>query len=112
MELAVHQREIDDLLIIGLKGKITIGSGDVMLRDTMEQAAKSGHKKVILDMDGVKYVDSSGIGELVNVATMLKEAGVSLRLARLNNKVFSLLQLTSLVSSFAIYDSLEDAMQG
>ena len=100
-----------DIQIIEVKGKITIGEGDVQLREKVHFVLDGGTRKIILDMAGVKYVDSSGIGELVSCYTTITNRGGQLRLANLNSKVYSLLQLTALVSVFQIFDSKEDALQ-
>lgn len=101
-----------EVKILELTGKITIGEGDVQLRALVDQVLDSGARKIILDMEGIKYIDSSGIGELVSCYTTIKNRGGAMRLARLNSKLYSLLQLTALVTVFDIYDSVEDALNG
>jgi anti-sigma B factor antagonist len=101
-----------DVKSLVLSGKITIGEGDVQLRALVDQVLDSGARKIILEMDGIKYIDSSGIGELVSCYTTIKNRGGAMRLARLNSKLYSLLQLTALVTVFDIYDTEEDALNG
>lgn len=98
--------------ILELAGKITIGEGDVQLRKLVDDVLDGGSRRIIMDLGSIKYIDSSGIGELVSCHTTIKNRGGELRLARLNNKIYSLLQLTALVTVFSIYDSVEDALQG
>ena len=100
-----------DIKILQLNGKITIGEGDVQLRKLVDEVLSGGVRKIIMDLEGIKYIDSSGIGELVSCHSTIKKAQGSLRLARLNSKIYSLLQLTALITVFEIYDSVEDAMQ-
>jgi len=100
-----------DIKILELVGKITIGEGDVQLRQLVNDVLEGGAKKIIMDMGKVKYIDSSGIGELVACYTTITNRGGSLRLSNLHSKIYSLLQLTALVSVFEIYDSTEDAIQ-
>jgi anti-sigma B factor antagonist len=100
-----------DIKILKISGKITIGEGDVKLREAVNDLLDDGVRKIIMDLDGVKYIDSSGIGELVSSYTTITNRGGELRLSRLNSKIYSLLQLTALVTVFQIYDSNEDAMQ-
>lgn len=100
-----------DIKILELSGKITIGEGDVQLRDLVDEVLAAGTLKVIMDLGNIKYIDSSGIGELVSCYTTIKNRNGQLRLTRLNKKIYSLLQLTALISVFEIYDSNEDAMQ-
>ena len=109
MKIQIHDH--GDIKIIEVKGKITIGEGDVKLRQEVHSVLDGGCKKIILDMDGVKYVDSSGIGELVSCYTTITNRGGQLRLTKLNSKIYSLLQLTALVTVFQIMDSNEDALQ-
>lgn len=104
-------REYSDIHVIEIQGKITIGDGDVKLRETINQVLESGAKKICLNLKGLKYVDSSGIGELVSCYTTITNRGAQLRLCNLHSKIYSLLQLTALVSVFQIYDSEEDAIQ-
>lgn len=100
-----------DIKVLKLAGKITIGEGDVQLRKLVDEVLDSGAKKIVMDMEGIKYIDSSGIGELVSCYTTIKNRGGAMRLARLHSKIYSLLQLTALVTVFEIYDSQEDALQ-
>ncbi|PJB83656.1 MAG: anti-sigma factor antagonist [Acidobacteria bacterium CG_4_9_14_3_um_filter_49_7] len=102
-------RNQDNTTILGLHGKITIGEGDVLLRKNIKQQIESGRKNLILDMKDVKYMDSSGVGELVSSFTTVKNAGGKLKLANLNNRVHDLLQLTALITVFEVFDSVEDA---
>ena len=100
-----------EIKILQLVGKITIGEGDVELRRLVNEVLEGGATKIIMDLGKVKYIDSSGIGELVACYTTINKRGGSLRLTNLNSKIYSLLQLTALVSIFEIYDSNEDAIQ-
>lgn len=100
-----------EVTVVKITGKITIGEGDIKLRELISGLVESNSKKVILDLKGLKYVDSSGIGELVSSYTSLRNRGGELALCNLNSKIYGLLQLTALVSVFSIYDSLEDALQ-
>lgn len=103
--------ERGDVHILEITGKITIGSGDTELRELIHNVLEKGAKKIILDLHGLKYIDSSGIGELVSCHTTIANKGAMLRLARIHSRIYSLLQLTQLVTVFQIYDSVEDALQ-
>lgn len=109
MKTAIRQR--GDVTIIELQGKITIGEGDVQLRKCIEEVLKDDARKIILDLKGVSYMDSSGVGELVASYTTITNRGAQLRLTHLRSKIYSLLQLTALITVFQIYDSNEDALQ-
>ncbi len=103
-------KNLDNATILGLHGKITIGEGDVLLRKNIKQQIENGNKNLILNMKDVKYMDSSGIGELVSSFTTVKNAGGVLKLANLNSRVHDLLQLTALITVFEVFDSVEDAL--
>ena len=103
--------DFDQTKVLELSGKITIGEGDVKLRQLVADVLESGSRQIVLDMKNVKYVDSSGIGELVSSYTTITNRGGQMRLCRLNSKIYGLLQLTALVTVFQIYDSIEDAVQ-
>ncbi len=100
-----------DIKIIEITGKVTIGEGDVKLREIINQVVESGTKKIILDLGGLKYIDSSGIGELVSCHMTITNRGGRLHICNLASKIYSLLQLTALITVFQIYDSVEDAAQ-
>ena len=100
-----------DIKILQIKGKITIGKGDVQVRQAVHDLLDEGVRKIIMDLSGLTYADSSGIGELVSCYTTIVNRGGQLRLTKLHSKVYSLLQLTALVSVFQIMDSNEDALQ-
>ncbi len=100
-----------DIKILQIKGKVTIGEGDIQLRKEVNDLLAAGCLKIILDLSGLKYIDSSGIGELVSCYTTITNRGGQLRLTNLHSKIYSLLQLTALVSVFQIMDSNEDALQ-
>jgi len=103
--------ERNDVMIIKLSGKITIGEGDVQLRNVVNDVLSKDFKKIILDMKDISYMDSSGVGELVSSHTTIANQEGQLRLCNLRSKLYSLLQLTALVTVFQIYDSVEDALQ-
>ena len=100
-----------EVKILQLFGKVTIGEGDVQLREAVHALVDAGTRKIILDLADLKYIDSSGIGELVSCYTTITNRGGQLRLSNLHSKIYSLLQLTALVSVFQIFDSNEDALQ-
>ncbi len=100
-----------EVKILELSGKITIGEGDIQLRKLIDDVLGGGTRKIVMDLKDLKYIDSSGIGELVSCYSTIKKNDGVLRLANLHSKIYSLLQLTALVTVFEIYDSVEDALQ-
>lgn len=95
--------------LVKAQGKITIGSGDLHLRYTMVELVRSGAKRIILDLSKVSYIDSSGLGELINIYKEVRSRHIDLCLVGLNKKLYSILGLAQLVSLFPIFDSVEDA---
>lgn len=104
-------RNVNDVQVISLQGKITIGAGDTQLRDVIQQALSDGKTKVLLDMREVTTIDSSGIGELVGSFTTVTNRGGKLKLLRLPPKVTDLLQVTQLITVFEVYDDEAKALE-
>src|SRR5262245_48252181 len=109
MNANVRQR--DDVTILDLKGKITIGSGDVALRNAVQEVMESGDQKLLINMGEVTTIDSSGIGELVSAYTTATNRGAKLRLYNLPAKVTDILTITQLITVFDVYDSEEEAVR-
>jgi anti-sigma B factor antagonist len=104
-------RQSGDVTILDLGGKITIGSGEEALRNSMQEILNSGGKKVLINMSGVTMIDSSGIGELVSAYTTATNRGTKLKLASLPAKVSDILTITQLITVFDVYDNEADAIQ-
>ncbi|MHB8999421.1 MAG: STAS domain-containing protein [Thermoanaerobaculia bacterium] len=104
-------RNANDVQVISLQGKITIGAGDTQLRDVIQQALSDGKTKILLDMREVTTIDSSGIGELVGSFTTVTNRGGKLKLLRLPPKVTDLLQVTQLITVFEVYDDEAKALE-
>jgi anti-anti-sigma factor len=107
----VNVRQRDDVNILDLKGRITIGSGEVALRNAVQEVLNSGATKVLINMKDVSTIDSSGIGELVSAYTTATNRGAKLRLANLPAKVTDILTITQLITVFDVYDSEDAAIQ-
>ncbi|MFZ0283669.1 MAG: STAS domain-containing protein [Terriglobales bacterium] len=100
MQTAV--RHVGDVTVLDVSGRITLGEGNVILREMVRDLAEQGHKRIVLSMAEVHYVDSSGVGELVKAHTTMRNQGGELKLASLNKRVHDLLELTRLSAIFAI----------
>jgi anti-sigma B factor antagonist len=87
-----------------MSGRITLGEGSVVLRDTIRDLIGKGQKKILLNLGDVTYIDSSGIGELVSAFTAVRREGGELKLLNLTKKVHDLLQITKLYTVFDIKD--------
>lgn len=108
--MKVSSRETGGVEVIKLEGKITIGSGDTQLRDTITQALNDGKNNILLDMSGVTTIDSSGIGELVGAFTTVTNRGGKLKLLHLPKKVNELLHVTQLITVFEVYEDESQAV--
>jgi anti-sigma B factor antagonist len=104
-------RHLGDIAVVDMVGRITFGEGNVMLRDTVRDLLAEGHKKILLNLQGVHYVDSAGIGEMVRTHATIRNQGGHLRLCNLTNLVNDLLQKTRLHSVFDIHPDEASAIQ-
>jgi anti-sigma B factor antagonist len=102
-----HQGKIT---IVDLSGKITIGDGDIKLREAVNALLDEGRKSVILNLKSVSYMDSAGIGELVACYKRAAEKGARLKLLNPGGKVQDLLILTRLQEIFEIFRDEADAL--
>ena len=110
--MAVNVRQRDDVTILDLKGKITIGASDLALRQAVHDALNSGAKKIVINMKDVTTIDSTAIGELVGAYTSATNRGAKLRLSDLPDKVQFVLQITQLAQVFDIDETEDQAVAG
>ncbi len=103
-------RDQGDVRVIELTGKITIGSGDVKLRELVNAAIEEGKSKILLDLAGVNAIDSSGIGEMVACYTTVKKRDGQLKLLRMSHKINDILQVTQLITVFDVFETEADAL--
>ena len=109
-ELNINERQAGDVTILDMSGKITIGEGSVALRTAIRRLLEEGKKRILLNLAGISYVDSSGIGELVSSYTAINKEGGQLKLLNLTQKIQDLLTITKLLTVFDVYDSEADAL--
>ena len=102
VKMQTSSRQIEDIAVLDIRGRITMGEGNVMLRELVREQIDNGTKKIILNLGEVQYIDSSGIGELVKVHTTTRNQGGQLKLVNLNKQIDELLQLTRLSTVFDI----------
>jgi anti-sigma B factor antagonist len=103
-------RDVGDVRILDLDGKITIGTGDVELRKQIEDSVASGHSNILLNFAGVSHIDSSGIGELVGCYTTMTRRGGKMKLLNLTQKITDILHVTQLITVFDVFDIEADAL--
>jgi anti-sigma B factor antagonist len=104
-------RDRGDVRIVELSGKITIGSGDVKIRELIDESLAAGKKNIVLDLAGVSTIDSSGIGEMVACYTTVTKKGGHLKLLRLSPKINDILQVTQLITVFDVFDDEAEAVR-
>jgi anti-sigma B factor antagonist len=104
VSMKASTRQVDGVTIVDLSGRITLGEGSVVLRDTIKDLLSKGQKKILLNLGDVSYIDSSGIGELVSAFTSVRNQGGELKLLHLTKKVHDLLQITKLYTVFDVKD--------
>jgi anti-sigma B factor antagonist len=109
-ELNIRERQAGDVTILDLEGKITIGEGNVALRGAVRRLVQEGKKKVLLNLSGVSYMDSSGIGELVSSHTTIGREKGQLKMLGLGEKIRELLVITKLLTVFETYNSEPEAL--
>ena len=110
-ELDLKERQAGDVTILDLSGEVRIGDGSIALRDSIRKLADEGKKKVLLNLGGVKYIDSSGIGELIANYTTISRQGGQLKLLNLTDKIQNLLVITKLLTVFDAYEDEAEALK-
>ncbi|MCA9999278.1 MAG: STAS domain-containing protein [Anaerolineales bacterium] len=108
--MKIETRQVGDVTVMAPKGKITIGVGDVALREAIDEALEAGSRKLVLNMAGVTMIDSSGIGELVSGYTTTSNRGGGLKLCNLPPRVSDILQITQLITIFEVFDDEQEAI--
>lgn len=106
----VKIRKSADVVILGLKGRLTLGLGDVILRESIDELLAEDWKKILLDLSEVSFVDSAGIGELVSGLRTAKRFGANLKIMNVNERVQSTLYIARLLPIFEIYDDEAKAL--
>jgi len=109
--MQIEQRASGDVVILDIKGKITLGEGDELLKDKVNSLVNQGHKKIVLNLAGVPYIDSAGLGEVVRTYTTVSRQGGSLKLLNLTKRITDLLSITKLLTVFETFDSESDAVR-
>ena len=109
-ELELKERQAGDVTILDLSGPVRMGEGSLALREATRRLVDEGKQKVLLNLGGVNYIDSSGIGELVSSYTAINKDGGQLKLLNLTQKLQDLLTITKLLTVFDVYESESEAL--
>ncbi len=110
MQLRLSTRTVDGVTVVDCDGRLVFGEESANVRDTVKTLLGE-NKHLVLNLGGVNYIDSGGLGTLVALYTTARNAGGAIKLAALTQRVGDLLQVTKLVTVFDVYDSVEEAVQ-
>lgn len=109
--MQIDERTVGDVLILDIKGRITLGEGDELLKDKVNSLLNQGQKKIVLNLAEVPYIDSAGLGEVVRTYTTVSRQGGNLKLLSLTKRITDLLAITKLLTVFETFESENDAVQ-
>ncbi len=111
MTMKINSRQKNGIVIVDLSGRLVHGEGTVLLREHVRDLISKGEKMILLNLQAVPYIDSSGLGELVSTFTAIRKQGGELKLLNLAKNVHGLLQITKLYTVFEVHDDEEAALQ-
>ena len=111
MSMTIDERNVGDVVILDIKGKITLGEGDELLKDKVNSLVNQGRRKILLNFGDVPYVDSAGLGEIVRTYTTVSRQGGSLKLLSLTKRITDLLAITKLLTVFETFDTESEAIK-
>ena len=109
--MVIEERVIGDITVLDLKGKMTLGEGDELLKDKINSLFHQGQKKLLLNLEGVPYIDSAGLGEIVRTYTTVSRQGGNLKLVNLTKRITDLLSITKLLTVFETFDNEPEALK-
>jgi anti-sigma B factor antagonist len=108
--MQIEERIVGDVTILDLKGKMTLGEGDELLKDKINSLIHQNQKNLLLNLEGVPYIDSAGLGEIVRTYTTVSRQGGALKLVNLTKRITDLLSITKLLTVFETFDLEKDAV--
>lgn len=108
----IETRKKGDVVIVDFEGRLAVGVGDEVLPRLIEQLLGEGNRKILLNLSAMDYIDSNGLGELVQSLKTSKRFGASLRLLKPQDRVKKTLRLTNLLPMFSVYESEVEALKG
>jgi anti-sigma B factor antagonist len=109
--MEISERNDGKVTVLNLSGKVTLGEGDLLLKDKLHSLLNQGRKDVLLNLAQVSYVDSAGLGAIVSAYTTMTREGGSLKLANVTKKLQDLLSITKLLTVFETFDSEDEALR-
>jgi anti-sigma B factor antagonist len=109
--MQIEERVVNDVTILDLKGKITLGDGDEVLKDKINSLVLQNRRRILLNLADVPYIDSAGLGEVVGTYTTVSRQGGQLKLVNLTKRITDLLSITKLLTVFETFDSEAEALK-
>ena len=108
--MQIEERQVGDVMILDLAGKLTIGEGDELLKDKINSVILQGHKKLVLNLAEVPYVDSAGLGQMVSTLHTVNRQGGGLKILNLTKRIQDLLSITKLLTVFDAFENEQEAI--
>ena len=109
--MQIDERVVDGVTILDLKGKMTLGEGDELLKDKINSLLQQDKKQLLLNLENVPYIDSAGLGEIVRTYTSISRQGGRLKLLNVSKRIQDLLVITKLITIFDSYDGEAEAVK-
>lgn len=109
--MQIDERKVGDVTILDIKGKLTLGDGDELLRNKINSLLQAGAKTLVLNLGDVPYIDSAGLGEVVRTYTTVSRQGGALKLLNLTKRIQDLLAITKLLTVFETFDTEAEAVK-
>jgi len=109
--MQIEERVVNDVTILDLKGKITLGDGDEALKDKINSLVLQNRRRILLNLADVPYIDSAGLGEVLRTYTTVSRQGGQLKLVNLTKRITDLLSITKLLTVFETFESEADALK-
>ena len=108
--MQIEERTVDGVTVLDLKGKMTLGEGDELLKDKVNSLMNQGRTKILLNLEGVPYIDSAGLGEIVRTYTTVSRQSGTMKLVNLTKRITDLLAITKLLTVFDTFDDEATAL--
>ena len=109
--MQIEERIVDGVTVLDLKGKMTLGEGDELLKEKINAMLQQNRKHLLLNLEGVPYIDSAGLGEIVRTYTTVSRQGGKLKLVNLTKRITDLLSITKLLTVFETFESEKEAVR-
>jgi anti-sigma B factor antagonist len=108
--MQIDERVVGEVTILDLKGKVTLGEGDEVLKDKINSLILQNRRRILLNLADVPYIDSAGLGEVVRTYTTVSRQGGQLKLVNLTKRITDLLMITKLLTVFETFDTEPEAL--